>query len=83
VPDAILLDLNTPKSDGFGVLSRLRETSRLAKVPIAISTSSQATSDQARIASFRDVRNISKPSQLEAFLSTVGGAVKEMLSITG
>jgi CheY-like chemotaxis protein len=79
VPDAILLDLNTPKSDGFSVLARLRLNSRLAEVPIAIITSSQATSDQDRIARFGGIRYIKKPSQLDAFLSTVSGAVKEMI----
>ena len=79
VPDAILLDLNTPKSDGFSVLRRLRQTPRLANVPIAIITSSQATSDKDHIASLGSIRYIQKPSQLDAFLSTVGQAVKEML----
>ena len=82
VPDVILLDLNTPRSDGFSVLARLRQTPRLAKVPIAIITSSQATSDQDRIARLGGIRYIQKPSQLEAFLSTVSRAVKEMLSKT-
>ena len=50
-PDAILLDLNTPKSDGFAVLGKLlRQTPHLADVPIAIITSSQAESDKHRIA---------------------------------
>jgi two-component system, chemotaxis family, response regulator Rcp1 len=47
-PDAILLDLNTPKSDGFEVLRILRQTPHLADVPIAIITSSQAVSDRHR-----------------------------------
>lgn len=79
VPDVILLDLNTPKSDGFQVLMRLKQTPRLSQVPIAIITSSQATSDRDRISRIGSVRYILKPSQLEAFLSTVGLAVKEML----
>jgi chemotaxis family two-component system response regulator Rcp1 len=82
VPDAILLDLNTPKSDGFSVLARLRETPRLAKVPIAIITSSQATSDQDRITRLGGIRYIQKPSPLDAFLSIVSKAVKEMLNKT-
>ncbi len=80
IPDIILLDLNTPKSDGFEVLVRLRATPHLANVPIAIITSSQATSDKARTALLGVTRYIHKPSQLEEFLSTVGLAVKEMLS---
>ena len=78
VPDAILLDLNTPKSDGFEVLLRLKQTPRLAHVPIAIITSSSATNDRHRSA-LQGVRYIQKPSQLEAFLTTVGQAVKDML----
>ncbi len=78
VPDAILLDLNTPKSDGFSVLRRLRQTPDLANVPLAILTSSAATSDK-RHAADEGVRYIQKPSQLDAFLSTIGQAVNEML----
>lgn len=78
-PDAILLDLNTPKSDGFEVLGKLRQTPYLAGVPIAIITSSQAAIDKRRIALLGLIRYIEKPSQLDAFLSTVGHAVQEML----
>ena len=80
IPNVILLDLNTPKSDGFEVLIRLRGTPHLANVPIAIVTSSQATSDKARSARLGVIRYIHKPSQLEEFIATVGQAVKEMLS---
>jgi chemotaxis family two-component system response regulator Rcp1 len=78
VPDAILLDLNTPRSDGFQVLATLKQAPRFAGVPIAIITSSRATSDNHR-ARLNGTRLIEKPSQLAAFLSTVGEAVKEML----
>jgi CheY-like chemotaxis protein len=78
IPDAILLDLNTPKSDGFQVLNRLKQSPGLAHVPLAILTSSAATSDKHRSA-LQGVRYIQKPSQLEAFLATIGQAVKEML----
>jgi CheY-like chemotaxis protein len=81
VPDAILLDLNTPKSDGFNVLGRLKNTPRLSKVPVAIITSSQATSDMARSHALGAVRYIRKPSGLDEFLSTVGRAIKEMLAV--
>jgi CheY-like chemotaxis protein len=79
VPDAILLDLNTPKSDGFEILLRLRNTPHLADVPVAIITSSQARSDKARSDVLGRVRYIQKPSDLDEFLSTVGQAIKEML----
>jgi CheY-like chemotaxis protein len=66
VPDAILLDLNTPRSDGFEVLIKLKQEPRLAKVPIAIITSSRATSDKHR-SRLQGTRLIEKPSQLEDF----------------
>lgn len=78
VPDAILLDLNTPKSDGFQVLIKMKLSPRLAHVPMAIITSSQATSDKHRTV-LQGTRYIQKPAQLEEFLNTVGRAVKEML----
>lgn len=80
VPDAILLDLNTPRSDGFQVLIGLAQSPRLSHVPIAILTSSRASSDKHR-AALQSVRFIQKPSHLEEFLATVGGAVKEMLHV--
>jgi CheY-like chemotaxis protein len=78
-PDAILLDLNTPKSDGFDVLGKLRQNPNFVDVPIAIITSSQATSDKHRASLMGGVRYIEKPSQLEEFLTAVGRAVKDML----
>ena len=79
LPDVILLDLNTPRSDGFQVLLRLKQTPALAHVPLAIITSSRATSDKYR-ARLQGTRHIEKPSQLNDFLATVGQAVKEMLA---
>jgi two-component system, chemotaxis family, response regulator Rcp1 len=79
VPDVILLDLNTPKSDGFDVLVRLRSTAHLTNVQIAILTSSQAATDKSRSDFLGATRYIQKPSQLDAFLSTIGRAVAEML----
>ncbi len=78
VPDAILLDLNTPKSDGFQILIKLKQAPRLAHVPMAVITSSQAPSDKHRT-SLQGSRYIQKPAQLEEFLTTVGQAIKEML----
>jgi CheY-like chemotaxis protein len=78
VPDAILLDLNTPRSDGFEVLNKLKQFPRLSQVPVAVLTSSQASSDRHR-AALQNVRFIQKPAHLDEFLATVGLAVREML----
>jgi CheY-like chemotaxis protein len=77
-PDAILVDLNTPRSDGFHVLIQLRQYPPFKDVPIAIITSSQAPGDKHR-ARIQGTRYIEKPSQLAEFLATIGQAVKEML----
>ena len=78
-PHVILLDLNTPKSDGFEVLIQLKGAPHLVDVPIAILTSSAAISDKTRSERLGAVRFIQKPSGLNEFLSTVGEAVREML----
>ena len=78
VPDAILLDLNTPQSDGFEVLAKLKQCPRLARVPIAVITSSYAISDKHRTG-LQGSRYIQKPTQLKEFLTSVGQNVIEML----
>jgi CheY-like chemotaxis protein len=76
IPDAILMDLNTPRSDGFEVVGKLRQ--QFANVPIMILTSSRARADRNR-AALLGVKYVEKESDLKTFLSSVGEAVKEML----
>lgn len=78
VPDVILLDLNTPRSDGFEVLNTFKQFPRFSDVPIAVVTSSQAARDRNRAQSL-GARYIEKPAQLDDFIAAVGQAVKEML----
>ena len=78
VPDAILLDLNTSRTDDFQMLIELKQCPRLSQVPIAILSSSPESNDKHN-AALQSVRYIPKPPQLEDFLATVGQAVKEML----
>jgi CheY-like chemotaxis protein len=79
LPDVILLDLNTPRTDGFEALRQLKQSPRLTTVPLAVLTSSRTRSDKHR-AAIQGVRYIEKPSQLREFLAVVGQAVKEMLA---
>jgi CheY-like chemotaxis protein len=74
----IMLDLNTPRTDGFEVHLKLRQLPRLSEVPIAILTSSRARADKHR-AALQGARYVEKPSQLQDFLTTVGELVKELL----
>jgi two-component system, chemotaxis family, response regulator Rcp1 len=77
-PDLILMDLNSPRTDGFDALRTLKESLLLTKVPIAILTSSGARTDKQR-AERLGTPFIEKPCQLKDFLATVGQAVAEML----
>ncbi|MGA8598115.1 MAG: response regulator [Bryobacteraceae bacterium] len=78
-PDAILLDLNTPRCDGFEVLRRFKETQHLNGVPVAIMTSSPATSDKNKSRLLGAECYIEKPASLDEFLSEVGTAVKTLV----
>lgn len=78
IPDVILLDLNTPGSDGFSALVKLKQCLRLARVPIAVFTSSHAITDKNRTILLGS-RFIQKPSQLKDFLETVAQNINEML----
>src|SRR5580693_3648662 len=42
----IILDLNLPRHDGIEILQRLRETDRLAGVPVVVLTSSDSPRDR-------------------------------------
>jgi CheY-like chemotaxis protein len=76
IPDVILLDLHTPRCDGFEVLSRLRQ--RFARVPMAVVSSSRARADRIR-AEREGVSYFEKPTDLEAFIDRIGRSVKQML----
>lgn len=79
LPDLILLDLNTPRTDGFEVLARIRLDVRLSQVPVAIITSSSSPADRHRAAQLGATTYLQKPTELAAFLGKMAGAVKELL----
>ncbi len=80
VPDLILLDLNTPRSDGFEVLAKIRSDARLSLVPVAVITSSASPADKHRAAGNGATAYIQKPTELNAFIEAVGGAVRRILA---
>lgn len=45
VPDLVLLDLNLPRTGGFEFLTRLQDHPALARIPVLVLTSSNATED--------------------------------------
>jgi two-component system, chemotaxis family, response regulator Rcp1 len=68
-PDLIILDLNLPKRDGFGVLNEYRASPALSFVPIVILTSSDSPADRLRAKSIGVYAFLQKPMTLEEFIA--------------
>jgi PAS domain S-box-containing protein len=68
-PDLIILDLNLPKRDGFGVLNEYRASPTLSFVPIVILTSSDSPADRLRAKSIGVHAFLQKPMTLEEFIA--------------
>ncbi len=80
-PDLVLLDLNIPKRNGFEVLAEIRNNSDLSHVPIVILTSSQADRDIVRSYSLHANCFVSKPVDVDEFLSVVRSTGEFWLNI--
>jgi CheY-like chemotaxis protein len=74
----IILDLNLPRHDGIEILQRLRESERLALVPVVILTSSDSPRDRIVASESGAACFLRKPSNLEQFLN-LGAVFKNLL----
>ena len=70
-PDIILLDLNLPKKDGRQVLSEMKQDDGLKSIPVVVLTTSEAEQDILRSYELHANCYISKPVDLEKFISIV------------
>lgn len=77
-PDLIVLDLNLPKSEGSDVLRCIRQRNDLLGIPVIILTSSDSPSDRSIVERLGADRFITKPSDLDEFLS-LGGTLLDLL----
>jgi two-component system, chemotaxis family, response regulator Rcp1 len=77
-PRLMLLDLNLPRTDGFQVLKRLRESKRCARIPVVVMTSSAAKSDREKSASLGADAYFQKKVEYDAFLE-IGGIIQKLL----
>jgi CheY-like chemotaxis protein len=70
-PDLILLDLNLPKLDGWGVLKKIKTDSTLKRIPVVILTTSEDERDVSN--AYNQYANcyITKPVDLEQFVTIV------------
>jgi CheY-like chemotaxis protein len=70
-PDLILLDLNLPKYDGRQLLERVKSDVELARIPIVVLTTSAAEEDIVRSYKLHANAYVSKPVDLDQFISAV------------
>jgi len=70
-PDLILLDLNLPKKDGREVLAEIKEDPDLKRIPVVILTTSQAEEDILRTYDLHANCYVTKPVNLEQFMTIV------------
>jgi CheY-like chemotaxis protein len=82
VPDLIFLDLNIPKISGLEVLANARSNTLLQNVPIVILTSSQSHDDRSQSIVLGATSYVTKPFELNEFLTVVGGIAVQLLSVT-
>jgi chemotaxis family two-component system response regulator Rcp1 len=70
-PDIILLDLNLPRKDGREVLADLKADPVLRMIPVVVLTTSEAEQDIVRTYELHANCYITKPVDLEKFITIV------------
>jgi len=80
-PDLILLDLNLPRMDGREVLAQIKNHPTLKLIPVVILTTSASDADIERSYLLHANCYISKPVDLEGFLTVVRSVDDFWLSI--
>lgn len=72
IPALVLLDIQLPKIDGFGVLKRLRSEERTRYLPVVILTSSTEQEDILSGYGLGANSYIRKPVDFDTFMETIG-----------
>jgi chemotaxis family two-component system response regulator Rcp1 len=80
-PDLILLDLNLPRKDGREVLGELKDDAELHRIPVIVLTTSAAEQDILRSYDLQAACYITKPVDLDEFISVVRSIETFWLSI--
>ena len=70
-PDLILLDLNLPRRDGREVLAEIKDDPALKMIPVVVLTTSSAEADILKSYKLHANCYITKPVDLEQFISVV------------
>jgi DNA-binding response OmpR family regulator len=80
-PDAVLLDINLPKVDGFDVLRRIRASERFKNLPVIVLSSSDSLADRTEGAKL-GAGYFRKRPDYEEFLK-IGAVVRRLLEDNG
>ncbi len=72
IPALVLLDIQLPKIDGFGVLRRLRAAAHTRYLPVVILTSSSEQEDILQGYGLGANSYIRKPVDFDEFIKTIG-----------
>ena len=70
-PDLILLDLNLPRKDGREVLAEIKQDDELKTIPVVVLTTSSAEQDVLRSYDLHANCYITKPVDLDQFITVV------------
>jgi CheY-like chemotaxis protein len=70
-PDLILLDLNLPKYDGRQLLEKIKSDADLCRIPVVVLTTSSAEEDIVRSYNLHANAYVTKPVDLDQFISAV------------
>jgi two-component system, chemotaxis family, response regulator Rcp1 len=80
-PDFVILDLSLPGKDGRAVLAEVKGDEMLSQIPIAIFSTSAARQDIERCYELGANCYVSKPGNLEDFVSAVASIAEFWLSL--
>ncbi len=80
-PDVMMLDLNLPRKDGREVLAELKGDPELRRIPVIVLTTSSADQDVLRSYDLNANCYITKPIDLDEFISVVRSIETFWLSI--
>jgi two-component system, chemotaxis family, response regulator Rcp1 len=80
-PDLVLLDLNLPRKDGREVLAEIKTDPELKTIPVVVLTTSRAEQDVLQSYQLQANCYISKPVDLEQFITVVRSIEEFWLTI--
>jgi CheY-like chemotaxis protein len=78
-PDLAILDLNVPKNDGIEIIESMRASDVFRGTKVVVLSSSSSPRDLAKLERYNIERYITKPPDLDEFLS-IGLQLKQLLA---